>query len=204
MISQNVMKPINSYNKKLIIVQPYCDVDAISLRNFFLDAGWDVSIISPDEKHFHKRSVLLLPDTGGINANVSYFTREAKLPPNVPTQDQAMEFFRLETLSWYLKKREQGTARIGVLGIGYSAFLTFAECLGGSLYKNEDKLVFGHTTAVVDIEHDWFHSKTHRVAGLVQPPSMSHILKMAELLLKGGDGSVVPVTVPNKPRLAAT
>lgn len=185
--------------KRLIILQPYTDCKTLAIRNFFLDNEWEVVFISPNQTHKHHRSVLLLPDSGGINANVSYFLKESTLPPNIPPQDQALEFFRLNTLSWYMRQQEQAQAKVGILGIGYSAFLTFAECLGGSVYYRKSELHFGvcndKDTYIYD---DHFINSTRRIAGLTAP-SLENILSMANTLLKGGGSSTVPVTVPKAP-----
>lgn len=178
-------------------MQPYIDCGTISLRNFFLDNEWDVMFLSPDQKHFYQggKSVLLLPDTGGINANVSYFMREGRLPPDIPPQDQAMEYFRLNTLSWYLKKQEEQRETIGVLGIGYSGFLIFAEALGGSLMKDKSKLVYGHCEKDMDCNENYFHHVRNRIAGLLNP-THEEILRMANILVKKSDGGGQLITVP--------
>lgn len=189
-----------SVEKRLLIVQPYADCGTLEIRNFFLDREWQVVTISPDQKHYHPRSVLLLPDSGGINANISYFKRESKLPPNIPPQDQALEYFRVETLSWYMKKQEEGKGRNGILGIGMSSFLTFAEVLGGSVYRKDGEMRFGHVTEDVEVYDSFFHHQKRRVAGIVKP-SLVDIYNMANLLLKGRDGEdAVPVMVPKSPR----
>lgn len=183
-----------------MVLLPYKEANALQIRNFFLDNEWEVVFIGPNQTHKHHRSVLLLPDTGGINANVSYFLKESALPPNIPPQDQALEYFRLNTLTWYMRQQEQRNARVGILGIGYSAFLTFAECLGGSVYYRKSELHFGvnkdaESTYVYD---DHFINAQKRIAGLVNP-SLENILAMANTLLKGGGNDPVPVPVPSRP-----
>jgi hypothetical protein len=186
--------------KRLLIMQPYADCGTLEIRNYFLDREWQVVTISPDQKHYHPKSVLLIPDTGGINANISYFKRESKLPPNIPPQDQALEYFRVETLSWYMKKQDEGKGKNGILGIGMSAFLTFAEVLGGSVYRKDGEMCFGHTTTDSEVNERFFHNRQKRVAGLVSP-TLGDIYNMATTLLKGGDGEdAVPVMVPKSPR----
>lgn len=193
------MKPQLNLPKRLMIVVPYKECGILELRNYFLDNEWDVTFLAPNQKHSYQggRSVLLLPDTGGINANTSYFLKESALPPNVPSQDQALEYFRLNTLSWYRTKQEQGKGTIGILGIGCSAFLTFAELCKGSLFKKGNSLEFGATPVNMECNKDFFHDVPNRIAGLVNP-DFEQILRMANLLVKKRDGGVT-VTVPNTP-----
>ena len=65
------------------------------------------------------------------------------------------------------------------MGLGYSAFLTFAE-LGGTLYCGKDGLGFNYKKNV-DIYHDKFFA--HNAAGLVTYEIDESIVLLAESLL---------------------
>jgi hypothetical protein len=72
----------------------------------------------------HPSSVIILPDTGGIYPFASYFYGNVGV---VSPQDNFVEEFRLKTLHYYVQKG------VGIFGLGTSAYVTFAEVLGGKL-----------------------------------------------------------------------
>lgn len=116
-----------SQKKRALVVLPY-DFglkEAMSVARLFLSfPGWEVKFLTPTDKHVHPASVIILPNTGGIYPFASYFYGNVGV---VPPQDNAIEEFRLKTLHYYMQK---GT---GIFGLGSSAYLTFAEVLGGKL-----------------------------------------------------------------------
>jgi len=140
------------------------------LRMLFIVNGWQVQLLEHGTRTYHPRAVLIIPDTGGINTNVSYFTSPA---PGIPPQDQGVERFRLHDFHYWVKKG------VPILGLGYSAFLTFAE-LGGKLYCGSDGLGFIQQKNV-DIYHDKFFGKNS--AGLVDYKVDESIVVLAETLL---------------------
>ena len=140
------------------------------LRMLFMVNDWQVQLLEHDARTYHPKSVVLIPDTGGINTNVSYFRSSA---PGIPPQDQGIERFRLHSMQYWVNKK------VPILGLGYSAFLTFAE-LGGTLYCGKDGLGFNHKKGV-DIYHDKFFA--HNAAGLVNYEIDENIVLLAESLL---------------------
>lgn len=98
---------------------------AVKIANLFLSfPDWEVKYLSPTDKHLHDASVVVIPDTKGIYPFAGYFTGTTS---TIKLQDPAIEEFRLKTLHYYVQKN------IGIFGLGSSAYLTFAEVLGGKL-----------------------------------------------------------------------
>lgn len=186
---------------RILLLEPYTRVKHVAkLRDMFFANGWQVQKISPDQKAYSEDSILIVPDTGGINSNVSYCGMEDLiLPFNCPPQDQGVEYFRLNTLHYYINKK------IPILGIGYSSYLIFAEVLGGKLFQGPDGISRAVLPKIVDDEQGFLSSIPKKVcAGFDQQyskevPFAEDLIILADKLLKlrEGDGSnLVPVPVP--------
>lgn len=103
-----------------------------------------VRIITHDEQRWLEGCVLILPNTGGLNANISYCDKSMLFEP---PQCNRLEYFRLNHLYWYVNK---GTP---IVGLGHSSWLIFGEVLKGKLFL-KDGIIDGDamTSSVVD----WF------------------------------------------------
>lgn len=141
----------------VIIVDPIGDFllnHVHCLRKLFQADGWDVVKIEPDRKYYSDKAVVLVPDTGGLNTTVQYFISDAATPA-LAGQDNAIEYFRLNMLQWYVKKN------MPILGIGTSAYLIFAELLRGKIMWGMDGLSYGHTsTEILQLENGILTPKT--------------------------------------------
>lgn len=190
---------------RVLLLEPYTRVKHVAkLRDMFFANGWQVQKISPDQKTYCEDSILVIPDTGGINANVAYCVSEGLLLPfNCPPQDQAVEYFRLNTLMYYINKKTP------ILGIGMSSYLTFAEVLGGKLFQGPDGISRAVMPKIVDDSQGFLSSIPKKIcAGFDQLYSKDvqygeDLIILADKLLKlrEGDGTtLVPVTVPKVPK----
>jgi len=135
-----------------------------------------------------------------MNGCIGYFhDKDAWMPPNIPPQDQGVEWFRLNSLHHYVKRE------MPILGIGYSAYLIFAEVLGGRLSHGKDGMDIGTTTHKIIREDGGFYSYEEGApvcAGLYESdPDGEDIVATAERLLKHGrmGGLLTTAPVPKKP-----
>lgn len=124
-----------STKKRILLVETYTRLKhAGKIADLFRSySDFEVKRLGPDDKHKHPNCVVLLPDVG-INANISYFLSSGSIPPNVPPQDQLLEYWKLNMMGYYVNNK------IGICGIGHSAFLIFAELLKGQLMFGKDGL----------------------------------------------------------------
>lgn len=184
---------------RLLLPEPFGRLKHVQkLRCLFLENGWEVKKVSIGEKTYHENAVLILPDTKGINATISYFQSGGTFTvPNIPPQDQAIEHFRLHQLQYFVHRK------IGVLGLGTSAFLIFAEVLRGNLQYGRDGLWYGDSKTKLldppgsDSQGRFFHDKP-LAAGLAEYKYNEDLVLFAEKLLpKKGGGELVKITVPN-------
>lgn len=187
--------------KRLILLEPFrreTSAHVHYVRMLFLSNGWEVQKISPDQKTYHENGILLLPDSSGLNGCVSYcMDEDAWMPPNIPAQDQAVEFFRLNVLKYYINKG------IPILGLGYSSLLTFAEVLGGKLIFGQDGMSRGaQKYKIVDDDGVFYSTVPGKIcAGFDQYAPFEYgeeLVVTAEKLLShhGGNKTTVTVTVP--------
>lgn len=175
---------------RLLLMEPFGRLKHVNkIRLLFLSHGWQVHKVSPDEKTYATNGVLLLPDTKGINANVSYFrTGGTACVPHIRPQDQAMEHHRLNSLAYYMQKG------IGVMGLGTSAFLIFAEALQGNLSYGSEGLWFGASRLKLLDPPDnqtgkFFHDKP-RVGGIVEYNINEELVIFAEQFLPRKNGGM--------------
>lgn len=166
----------------------------------FLNFGWEVYKLTPDCKTYHENCVLIVPDTGGLNGNASYcFNEDSWMPPHVRPQDQGIEYFRLNRLLYYVQKN------IPVIGLGYSAYLIFAEVLKGTLQFGSDGLSIGTSKIKASYDEVAFQcpQKHYVCGGLFAERSKGYgedLIVFAENMLKhGNSGGNAKVLVPNPP-----
>lgn len=198
-----------SEKSRVYIVDPYSD-DLLrhvqQVRMLFFSWGWEVKKISPDDRSYHENCIVLLPDTGGLNACELYCLEGGtNLPPHVRPQDQGIEWFRLKTLHYYVQKG------IPVLGLGYSSYLTFAEVLRGQLIFGPDGITreaAGEKLPYKEDTEGFKCFKPHKVCGgldAIQPHLYGEeLIVLADELLKyhgkgGRKTSNVLVPVPTSP-----
>ena len=166
--TQTVPKP------KILIVEPFGGqyIQQIhQLRLLFNKNGWEVRKIEPYDRIYNPRAVLLIPDTGGLNCNMEYMLEMANTPP----QDNGIEYFRTHTLHYYVKKN------IPILGLGTSAYLTFAEVCSGKLLFGNDGLSCGASKKKTDVYNDHFVGPN--CGGLFQFGLNEDLVLFAESLL---------------------
>lgn len=116
--------------KRILLYEPWGRLKHVAkIRDLFLSfPDWEVKKLGPGDTHKHPNCCVILPDTKGINANHSAFHQGGDcIPPNVPPQDQLMQYFLLNTVGHYMH------SKIGVCGIGHTGFAIFAELLRGKL-----------------------------------------------------------------------
>jgi hypothetical protein len=169
-----MFSPSKKNAQKAFIANPYgfhLAEHVYKIRMLFLRYGWQVQLLETETRTYHPNCVLIIPDTGGINTNVSYFKTPA---PGIPPQDQGIESFRLNSLHYWVNKK------VPIIGLGYSAFLTFAEVCGGNLLCGSDGLSFMHRKDV-DIYETKFFGK--RAAGFVDYQIDESLISLAESLL---------------------
>jgi hypothetical protein len=197
---------------RVYIVEPYADSalkHVQQIRMLFHTWGWEVKKISPDDKTYYENSVLVVPDTGGLNACVSYcFTGGSLTPPHVAPQDQAIEWFRLKTLHYYVGKG------IPILGLGHSSSLIFAEVVGGGLIFGSDgfsREAPNHKLPHVEDDEGFICTKPKMVCGgldKTQPHAFGEeLIVLADQLLKyhgKGGGHPASVKEPINPSLGSS
>jgi len=159
------------------------------LKQLFLQEEWKVEKLQPSTKLYSTNAIILVPDTAGLNCNVSYV--KSAFIPTIPAQDAGVEYWRLNLMHYYVKKR------IPILGIGTSACLIFGELCGNLIY-GRDGLSFGapRKDRVIDSGNDWFIGKN--CAGMQTFQVDENLSMFAEALLPkapDGDSAMVPVLV---------
>ena len=121
------------------------------------------------------------------------------MPPHVRPQDQGVEYFRLNRLQYYVQKN------IPVIGLGYSAYVIFAEVLKGTLNFGSDGLSIGTSKikANYDVEQFFCPQKHYVCGGMFKERGLGYgedLVVFAEQMLKyGGQGGSIKVTIPNTP-----
>lgn len=143
----------------IFILNPYGQQfmgQVYKLRMKFLEEDFDVRLIEKNERPYTNYGAVLVPDTGGINSTVGYCLGNVCVPP----QDNAIEYWRLNTLQYFVNKG------IPIAGIGMSAFLIFAEVLRGKLQYGPDGMSFGSAKKEFEIIPNGFVAK--EAAGLYQ------------------------------------
>jgi len=194
--------------KRLLLLEPYADETmkhVQEIRMLFINNGWEVQKLTPDCKTYHENSVLIIPDTGGLNGNASYcFNADSWMPPHVKPQDQGVEYFRLNRLLYYVQKH------IPVIGLGYSAYVIFAEVLKGTLQFGPDGMSVGTSKIKAHLETELFFcpQKHYVCGGMFAEKNQNYgeeLIIFAEQMLKyGGQGGNVKVPVPNPPSDTST
>ena len=185
--------------KRIIVVAPYTKIPKTNdIRLGFLAyPDWEVRLISPNERHYHQNAVLLIPDTHGLNTACDTFLRgENVLPAPCPAQDQAVEYFRLNTMQWYIDKN------VPILGIGYSALLIFADICRGLLMWGPDGLcATGDLTVKSKVfwDGEFFVQKDPVLAGGLLQYSIEEVVVAAEKLLTMSGSAPVEVAAEIPP-----
>lgn len=144
---------------EVLILNPYGRQflpQVYKLRMTFLEQDFKVRLLEKDDRPYTNYGAVLVPDTGGLNSTVGYCIGNVCVPP----QDNAVEYWRLNTLQYFVNKQ------IPIAGIGMSAFLIFAEVLRGKLQYGPDGMSFGAAKKDYELILNGFVAKN--AAGLYQ------------------------------------
>jgi hypothetical protein len=172
----------------LFLLEPLKRIKHVAkLRDLFVSCGWEVRKISPEQKTFHPYSVLLVPDTKGINMNLSYFKGNGGRPVFYRGQDNGVEYFRLNTLDYWVKKNTP------ILGLGTSAFVIFAEVLQGVIVTGYEGLSFGRTDSDLLVNNENEFLSLPKAGGKVNFNLDEELVHFAESLLRKERGAEVLV-----------
>lgn len=133
--------------KAFILIPPTATKQATDTADLFRRDGWQVQFIDESTRSYHPNAVVIIPDTKGLNVNVEYVKIKSF---SFPPQDQLVEAFRLNSLFYWVKKKTP------VIGIGTSAYLTFAELCQGTLIFGPHGMSIGASKQPCVVEDAYF------------------------------------------------
>ena len=179
---------------------PIINKQVLELKRVILSEGDQVHIISPDEKSFG--DILIIPHFEGFNTTTAAFCPHFSVPPPCSGSDQWVEFFRVNLLSYYVKKG------IPLCGIGSGACILYSEVLKGKLDWIDGSIEpFRGDAANFKFPNGSWDFYRGNVLGLpeLNEDTVSEIRRhFFSTKNGGGDGSVpaeVPLTPPRTPLL---
>lgn len=187
--------------KRLLLFEPYGRLKHVDrIANLFRQfPDWQVKKLGPGDRHNPNGvpCVVLLPDTKGIDANKSYFLPEKhSLPPNIPGQDQLLSYWWLNDRQYYVNKN------IGIVGLGTSAFLTFAELCGGNLgCDSQGLLVTGDINKHAYWEKEFFFSSKPLCGGYTGKDLDEDLVVLIEKYFFPGTEEVLVENAPTSPKI---
>jgi hypothetical protein len=171
-----------STSKTLLLFEPSGSqylTQVHQIKTLFQREEWYVEKLQPYTKIYNPNAVILIPDTAGLNVNMEYV--KTKFPPIFPPQDPGLEYFRLNFLHYYVKKK------MPILGIGTSSFLIFAEVCKGNLIFGADGLSWG-ATKLPNVDTNTNNFVGPYCGGLLNFSINEDLCEFAEALLPRPDG----------------